>query len=336
MPKSYKRANGTGGVTKLSGRRRLPYYARITCGWNSDGKQQYINLGCYKTRAEAINALEMYNARPYNTKNANITFSELYALTKKDQLKTLSRSLAVHLESVYKRLPEFHNCIYREIDLSALQTAIFQFTPAIQKFAVNLLFNMSKEAALLDIPAKDYSKLIKIEKTVQKKERNVFTESEINTIWANSDNYYCKLLLVYLYTGMRLNELLSLKKENVNFAEWIIKGGNKTAAGKNRIIPVHTKIRPILKELFDNGNEGTVCAKSKNTTVIGLYKTLKDLGFNHVVHETRHTFRSRLDDLGIKPVIINLILGHSNGNIGEDIYTHKTIDQLRNAIEKIQ
>lgn len=45
-----KLPNGYGSVTKLPGRRRKPYAARITTHWTQDGKQQKKYLGYFKTR----------------------------------------------------------------------------------------------------------------------------------------------------------------------------------------------------------------------------------------------------------------------------------------------
>ena len=55
----------------------------------------------------------------------------------------------------------------------------------------------------------------------------------------------------------------------------------------------------------------------------------------HVPHECRHTFRSRLDSAGANRVCIDRLMGHKSGNTGERVYTHKTIEELRANIELI-
>lgn len=57
---------------------------------------------------------------------------------------------------------------------------------------------------------------------------------------------------------------------------------------------------------------------------------------NHTPHECRHTFRSRLDSAGANKVCIDRIMGHSSGNTGERVYTHKTLEELKEAIELIK
>lgn len=61
-----KQPNGYGSVHKLSGKRRKPWRVRKTNGWtmNVDGTklvQQYITIGYYETRQEALQALADYN-----------------------------------------------------------------------------------------------------------------------------------------------------------------------------------------------------------------------------------------------------------------------------------
>ncbi len=58
---TMKRANGTGSIYKLSGKRRKPWAARVTVGWDiaADGtlKQIYRPRGTFPTRVEAETAL---------------------------------------------------------------------------------------------------------------------------------------------------------------------------------------------------------------------------------------------------------------------------------------
>ena len=56
---------------------------------------------------------------------------------------------------------------------------------------------------------------------------------------------------------------------------------------------------------------------------------------HHTAHECRHTLRTELEKLNIKEVIINSIIGHSNDNVGLDIYTHISIEEKLEAIKKV-
>ena len=63
---------------------------------------------------------------------------------------------------------------------------------------------------------------------------------------------------------------------------------------------------------------------------------MKKLGMEHIPHECRHTMRTRLDNENVNANVINLIMGHSGGSVGERVYTHKTIGQLKEAVEKLK
>lgn len=77
-----KQPNGYGSVHKLSGKRRKPWRVRKTNGWqmNEDGTklvQQYITIGYYETRQEALQALADYNQDPYDIKNTTSTLTNI-------------------------------------------------------------------------------------------------------------------------------------------------------------------------------------------------------------------------------------------------------------------
>jgi len=55
----------------------------------------------------------------------------------------------------------------------------------------------------------------------------------------------------------------------------------------------------------------------------------------HTPHNCRHTFRSRLDSAGANKRCIDLMMGHKSKDVGERVYTHKTIDELKAAIELV-
>lgn len=62
---------------------------------------------------------------------------------------------------------------------------------------------------------------------------------------------------------------------------------------------------------------------------------MEELGMKHTTHECRHTFRSKLDSAVANKVAIDLIMGHKSGDIGERVYTHKTLSELQEAIRKL-
>ena len=56
---------------------------------------------------------------------------------------------------------------------------------------------------------------------------------------------------------------------------------------------------------------------------------------HHTAHDGRHTLRTELEKLNIKQVIINSIIGHSNDNVGLDVYTHISVREKLEAINLV-
>ncbi len=77
-----KLPNGYGSVYKLSGKRRNPWVARKTVGWEINEKSKkaqpvYRFIGYYPTKSQAMKALAEYNLDPNDF--SSITFAELFS-----------------------------------------------------------------------------------------------------------------------------------------------------------------------------------------------------------------------------------------------------------------
>ncbi|MDE5698019.1 MAG: site-specific integrase [Lachnospiraceae bacterium] len=96
-----------------------------------------------------------------------------------------------------------------------------------------------------------------------------------------------------------------LKTTDIDLDAGTMKDGMKTAAGKNRIVPIHSLIKPLIenrvqeaaalhsKYLFNdmNGQQGTHMTYDKYRN---RFKKIMDrLNMHHSPHETRHTFTTK-------------------------------------------
>ena len=103
-------------------------------------------------------------------------------------------------------------------------------------------------------------------------------------------------ILIMIYTGMRIGELVGLKKENIDLLQGFINGGNKTEKGKHRQIPIHKDIYRIIEKLYKESptdyllyNKKWIFKKKEkenkplriNFFREHFYKTLEMLGMNH-------------------------------------------------------
>lgn len=336
-----KNPNGYGSVVKLSGNRRRPYAVRKTIGWNEKGYPIYVCIGYAPTREEGMIMLAEYNKDPYNIKDLDITTEELYKRWLKSQKDKMSKSLANSMSAAWRHCSSVYKLSYRKLKSYHMQDCIdsCKLSYSTKSSIKNLFNHLDKFALELDIISKSRSLLITAP-PIPETSRIPFSEDEIARLWQLCDHEWVDTVLIFIYTGLRLSELLNMKCSSVNLTDNTLTGGTKTAAGKNRIVPIHPKILPFIKARFDEGAEYLININGKKCTTGRYYsiwnKLMANLHMTHTPHECRHTFRSRMDSAQANKRCIDLIMGHRSKDVGERVYTHKTIQELHEAINHIE
>jgi integrase len=339
-----KNPNGYGCVFKLSGKRRKPFGVRITTGWNDDGKQLYRNLGYHKTRPDAMIALAEYNKNPYSMEAATVTFAEVFEGWSEQKYSKATKSTINGYNAAYKLSSEIHDIKFVEIKKPHMQSVIDQCERGhgtIKK--IKVLFNqLFKYALETDIVTKDYSKFVEIGKDESESTRKPFTQEEIEFLFSNVDRMdFIDTVLIMIFTGLRIGELLLMETANVDIDNRTMKGGLKTAAGKNRIIPINKKILQFVAKWKSEGHEFLVTNhEDKQMRYWNYYeekwKTLMvQLELDHRPHDCRHTFATLMDNAGANKVSIKRIMGHASTDITDKVYTHKDIAELKKAVDLI-
>lgn len=336
--------NGFGSVIKLGGNRRKPYAVRITVGYTDEGKQIYKYLSYHTNRNEALIALAQYNDDPFDPNAKSITFSDMYTAWSNKAFQEMSQNTQWAYLSAYNKCESIHNKIFKDLRKVHLEAVIDETERPNMKVQVKYLFSkLYRYAMENEIVAKDYSKFIVVKEPDVQKDYHIFSRNEIKLLWDNVGTHaYSDVPLILLYTGMRIGELLAMDKENVHLNDRYMVGGLKTEAGINRIIPIHKDIMPLIQKRMDYPNSKVLIPNKKNMrTTYSTFRRrqwnvyMEKLGMDYTPHVARHTFISRMDQLGINPVTIRRIVGHANKNITE-VYTHKTIDDLIEAIDKLK
>ena len=136
---------------------------------------------------------------------------------------------------------------------------------------------------------------------------------------------------------MRPNELLNIKKTDVFLDENYMIGGSKTEAGKNRIIPIHSRIKPLIERRLNNPTNYLIASSRDMQFTYASFKERWDkmtvkLDLDYLPYDCRHTCATRLDNAKANKICIKLILGHKIADITDGIYTHKNITQLIETI----
>lgn len=358
--KPTKLPNGYGTIYKLSGKRSKPYRAVKTDKWIIDtttgkSKQLRYTIGYYCTREEAMIALANYNENPYDIKTDSVTFAEVYEKWSENHFATLSNpSSARTIKAAYSYCNGLYDMRMKDIRTSHLEGTVLNADVGDStKSRIKSLFNMLyKYSVAHDIVAKDYAAVMFTDANPIKNERTKevipFTPEEILLLWDNKDNIpFADMILIGIYSGWRPQELSILKVEDIDLENGTMKGGLKTDAGKNRIVPIHSLIKPLienrLKEatalhseyLFNdiNGQQGTYMTYDKYRK--RFQKAMDRLNLKHRPHEVRHTFITKAKACNVDEYILKLIVGHAIVDITEKVYTHRTIEQLKAEMDKI-
>lgn len=196
---------------------------------------------------------------------------------------------------------------------------------------LNQLFNY---AIIKDYPITNYALHLNLGPNIPTIKRRVFTRQQINKLWA-INTPYARMILMLLYTGLRIGELLNLRRQDINRrSSYLIVRHAKTKAGEGRIIPIHHRIIPIIEQLYINSGD-YLFTISYTSFRKHFQDIMKQLNCKHTIHDTRHTFASLLDAVA-PPNNLRSLLGHKQGDITTRVYTHKTIRELRKTIELLR
>ena len=318
---------------------------RITTGFDINGRQIMKVLGYYHTQAEAIKALANYNDNPYDINLNDITLKEILDRFMENKKAAVEKSSLKSYRVWYNYLRPLYSKRMKDIRTFELQNfinSLSHLSTGSLKLVKSFIRMLFKDAMEMDIISKDYSEYIKLPKYKKVIERKVFTDGEIALLWDNVKLLdYADVILILIYTGMRINELLKLEKKNVNLGNNTITGGSKTDAGKNRIIPIHPKILPLIVNRMENKTDYLIPNKKEtnyyeynNFRQNEFVKIMEQLGMEHTIHDTRHTFATMISDVSDNENAITGIIGHTNINMTKK-YTHTNIEKMRKEMEKI-
>lgn len=331
-----KLPNGYGSVKKLPGNRNNPYMA---CEGKT-GKQKPI--GYTKTKEAALALLAQYNENPWDLEAAKITLQELFDLWVKKRGVKLGALNFKSLKSAYIHIKKLADQPYKTIKAYQMQDCIDTCGRkySTQSAIKNLWGHLDRFALELDIVKTQYSTLLK-SAPIDAKDKTPFSEDEIARLWQNADTPWVDSILFLIYTGYRISEMLNLTLDKVNLEDWTLHGGAKTKAGKMRVVPIHHKIKDIVARRYAVSTHGFLFEFNDAALYYQKYEyrfwtpIMAKLGMQHTIHETRHTFRSRLDSAGANQVCIDRMMGHVSEGTGKKVYTHKDIEELRFNIELV-
>lgn len=373
-----RRANGTGNIYKMKGgKRRKPWRVRVTVGWELNPKtgrckQNLKTLGYYASRAEAEAALVAYQECPYDLNTKDITFKELYEQWTEDYFKKLtSISSERTITSAYRYCSGLYNMKMRDIRIYHLQECMDKgyiipdrgkekgqkcYASACTKGRIKSMFNLMFDWAYArEIVDRNYARAFELDKETkikqvrEKRKNTIFSNEEIDLLWKNVDKIaFVDMVLCGIYSGWRPQELAILKIKDIDLELQVMYGGMKTDAGKDRCVPIHPLIQPLIEKryaeakelgsnyLFNdiNGQQGIYMTYDKYRGRFN--KVVERLQMDHHPHETRHTFITKAKRVRMEEYILKRIVGHAINDNTEKTYTHREIEELKAEMRKIE
>ena len=343
-----KLPNSYGSVYKLSGKRRNPWAARKTVGWKEIEEKKkaypiYEFIGYYRTRTEALTALADYNRNPLDGSKKSKTFEELYEKWSSTHFDKFSASSVKSHKQAYALCDSIKKLNIEDIKLEQLQRIVDRSgknLPIIKKYKIllSLIFDYAIRQELIPPEKKEIIRYIDLSNVENPNtvERIPFSNEEIQNLFNDSD-IHASIVLMLIYTGCRISELLELKKEDVYLENrYFTIRKSKTKAGL-RDVPIAEKIVPFFEYWLKQNCEYLICdAYNKEYTYQNFYNRywLKQMK-NHTPHDTRHTTISLLVKAEVDERIIKKIVGHAGTNVTDKVYTHLDLKTKLEAINKI-
>lgn len=348
-----KLPNGYGSVYKLPGNRRNPWAVRITVSRQDDPDGtphfKYKYLGYYETKEKALIALAHYNENPYNMDANKVTFADVFEMWSSEHYPKVSRSNVNGYNAAYNLCGLIESMKFNDIKKVHLQNVVDtcgKNYPTLKKLK-NLFSMMYKFAIENDLCGKDYARTVDIgqysDRNPDAIARKPFNAEEIETLWKWKDtNEYFTIILMLIFTGCRISELLNLKKENVNLSDrWFDITAAKTKAGIRKV-PIAQKVLPFFEFWMTKNNSEYLLTTPDGghleyRNYYDSYWTplIEQMSMEHRPHDTRHTCVSLLNEAQVSEKIIRRIVGHKGQGVTDIVYTHYDIQRLIDAIDRI-
>lgn len=337
--RARRRPKGSGTVYKSPGRRTRPWGAYAA---------DRTPIGYYATSTDAVAALDAFNAKKLSARSATRTFAEIYSAWSSLHYQTIGPSGRSSYEAAYdkarplwnRRMADLKTEDYQEIIETLKATGLSRSMCEKQR---QLFSQLCKYAMQQDIIHTNYAEGLRLPAS-QEQDARVLTDEEIERIRRTVPDKRlgetARITLALIYTGMRLNELLLARVENYH-GDYLV-AGEKTAAGRDRVIPIHAAVRPYFDAWAAGRDTGfLLCTpngtpRDHNNVRKSFTSLMRKLEIpNAHPHTCRHTAATRMAASGILPEVVKQILGHADIATTLNIYTHPDTKILIEAIKSL-
>ena len=255
--------------------------------------------------------------------------------------KQLSQDSKAATEAAFELLRPYHSRLMDDVTIQEWQERVNkigkQYSRSTVRNVVGLIKNLYNYAAPRELCRKDFGRYVVMPKTKPEIHYEPFTDEDLKMLWSKREDPVVKMILVMCYSGFRVSAYVQEDFE-INLEEWYFKGGIKTAAGRNRMVPIHSAVMPLLEEMKEDGKVLFFNGKSISQFRRDMKRTLALLGLKEKSpHSCRHTFSRLCESNNVREADRKRMLGHSfESDITNGVYGHRTLKELRAELEKIK
>ncbi|MDY3931863.1 MAG: tyrosine-type recombinase/integrase [Erysipelotrichaceae bacterium] len=351
-----KNPNGSYSIYKKSGHRRNPWVLVVSDGWVQHydehgvpiGKPKLRRryLGWFATRKDALAAVALASktnqdndkqesAKIENKSNLEMvpTFAMLWSDVKKLRKARWAYTTYNNYLACYRRSEKIHNTPVNCITYKDLQLIMNDYMNGghssgslkLQKVFFTMMFSEAVKQGYISSSPAQY---VTYKATAEARHKKAIPEDTIKYIATRTDAPTHDIVMLLIYTGMRIEELLHLKPSD--YHDTYVIAGEKTEAGKNRIIPIHPYISSTMRQFVRQRHD------PYSTVLMHIVSDCKEYyGYEFRPHECRHTFITLANKYHMDLYALKRIVGHAAKDVTEAVYTHITVETLAKEIEKI-
>ena len=342
--------NGFGQITEIKGKAlRKPFRAMVTIGKTDEGRpiQRLLKPEAYfETYNDAYAALVEYNRNPYDFSN-DVTMSELFDRWSTQHFEKLKSSMsAKNIRCAWAHCSEIYQMKVVDVRARHMRTMIEESNTSkgnktLMKMILNMMFDYAVEYEIIE---HNYARDFKIEKVDKSKEtgtgaHHTFSDDELDVLWSHvGESMWIDMVLIQCYSGWRPTELCNIRKEDVDLVSKCITGGSKTEAGRDRKVPIHSKIYTIIERYMSNSEPVFLFGEiTYEQYRYAFHKEIERIGLpDHTPHDCRVRFVTVAKDCGMDEYAIKRIVGHTISDLTERVYTKRDFEWLRSEMEKLR
>ena len=341
--KHMKLPNGFGQITKLKKPLRNPYRAMITVGTNEKGRPICKLLkpkAYFKAYNDAYMALMDYHRNPYSLEDASLTLQDLYEKWFERHSQNLTLRSSQNINSAWLHFSGLKNAKIRELKPGNIKLYIetCDVSDHLKHKMKNIISMMYDYAIEYDMVDRNPAKQFKLSlKPLEHKHHISFTEDEISILWANKDLPGLDMMLIQCYMGWRPQELVNISIEDIDGD--FIRGGLKTNAGRNRVVPIVPQISELIHARIGSRTNGSLFQVASYSSYYDLFMAnIKKLGLSeeHSPHDCRKTFVTLCKKYKVDEYAIKRMVGHAIDDLTEETYTDRDPEWLLSEVKKIQ